>query len=77
MVLDVPASPTLAERRDGHCGQAEGVVKLAIGEQAAVRSDPRTIEFELDPAVEGDPKRLLPFTRRVRHPRPAPPPLSL
>ena len=58
----------LAERRDGHRGQAKGVVQLAIGQQAAVGGDPRTVEFQLDPAVEGDPKRFLPFTRRVRHP---------
>ena len=77
MVPDVPAAPPLAECRGGHRGQAKGIVQLAIGEQAAVGGDPRTVEFELDPAVEGDPKRLLPFTRRVRHPGPAPPPLSL
>ena len=77
MVPDVPATPPLAECRGGHRGQAEGVVQLAVGEQAAVRGDPRTVELELDAAVEGDPKRLLRFTRRVRHPRPAPPPLSL
>ena len=72
-VANVLSAPTLAERRGGHRGQAEGVVQLAIGEQAAVRGDPSTMEFELDPAVEGDPKRwLLGFTRRVRHPGPAP-----
>ena len=77
MVPDVPAAPPLAECRGGHRGQAKGVVQLAIGEQAAVRSDPCTVEFELDPAVEGNPKRLVRFTPRVRHSRPNLPPLSL
>ena len=33
-------------------GKAEGVVELAVGEQAAIRGDPSTMELELDPAVE-------------------------
>jgi hypothetical protein len=28
------------------------------------------VELELDPAVEGDPQRLIRFTRRIRHPAP-------
>ena len=79
-VPDVPAAPPLGECRSGHRGQAEGVVQLAIGEQAAVRGDPRTVELQLDPAVEGDPKRrLLGFTRRVPtipHPSVVPNPLK-
>jgi hypothetical protein len=36
------------------------------------------VEFQLDPAVKGDPnRRLFGFTRRVRHPGLAPLPLSL
>jgi hypothetical protein len=70
------AAPPLAESCHSHVSQAEGIIQLAVGEQAAVRSDPRTVELELDPAVEGNPKRLVRFTRRVRHPRPAPPALS-
>ena len=70
--------PPLAELRGGHRGQAEGVVQLAIGEQPTVRGDPSTMEFQLDPAVEGDPeRRLFAFTRRVRHSGLAPLPLSL
>ena len=73
----LPRRPSASARR-GHRGQAEGVVQLAIGEQPAVRGDPSTMEFQLDPAVEGDPeRRLLGFTRRVRHSGLAPPPLSL
>ena len=77
MVPDVPAAPPLAECRSAHRGQAKRVVQLAIGEQAAVRSDPGTVELELDPAVEGNPKRLVRFTGRVRHSGPTPPVPSL
>jgi hypothetical protein len=49
----------------------ESVVQLAVGEEAAIAGDPSTVELELDPAVEGDAKRLFRFTRRVRHPAPA------
>ena len=71
MVPDVPSTPTLAEGRCGHRGQIEHIVQLAIGEQAAVRGDPRPVELELDAAVEGDPeRRLLGFTRRIRHDQP-------
>ena len=76
MVADVLATTTLAEGRCGHRGQVEHIVQLAVGEQSAVGGDPRTVELELDAAVEGDPKRPVRFTRRVRHPRPAPSPLS-
>ena len=56
-MANVLSAPTLAKSRGGHRGQAEEIVQLAISEQAAVRGDPRTVEFQLDPAVEGDPKR--------------------
>ena len=58
-------------------GQAEGVVQLAVGEQAAVGGDPGAVELELQAAVEGDPQGLFRFTRRVRHPAPARPLLCL
>ena len=54
-VANVLSTPPLGEGRSGHRGQAEHVVQLAVGEQAAVRGDPRPVELELDPAVEGDP----------------------
>jgi hypothetical protein len=69
-VADVRPAPTLGEGGCGRRGQAEGVVQLAVGEQAGVGSDPRPVEFELEAAVEGDPERLFRFTRRVRHPAP-------
>jgi hypothetical protein len=54
--------------------QPKHVVEFPIGKQTAVGGDPGTVELELDPAVEIDPKRLLlRFTHRVRHDRPAQP----
>src|SRR3954451_6514228 len=50
-VADVLAAPAFGEGRGGRRGQAEGVVQLAVGEQAAVGGDPSTVEFELQPAV--------------------------
>ena len=68
-VPDVPPAPPFRESRHAHRGQVEGVVQLTVGEQAAVRGDARTVEFELDAAVERDPQRgSFGFTRRVRHP---------
>jgi hypothetical protein len=69
---DVPAPPALGEGRSGHRRQAEGVIQLAVGEQATVRGDARAVELELESAVERDPKWRLPgFTRHVRHRTPA------
>jgi len=77
-VANVLSAPTLGKSQRGYRGQAEGVVQLAIGEQPTIRGDPSAMEFQLDPAVEGDPeRRLFAFTRRVRHSGLAPPPLSL
>jgi hypothetical protein len=70
-VPDVLAAPSLSQDRGGRRGQAEGVVQLAVGEQAAIRGDPGAVELELQAAVEGDPQGLFRFTRRVRHPAPA------
>jgi hypothetical protein len=66
-VPDVLATPALGDSRHGHRGQAEGVVQLAVGEQAAIRGDPGAVELELEAAVEGDPQGFFRFTRRVRH----------
>ena len=77
LVPDVLAAPALGEGRGGRHGQAEGVVQLAVGEQAGVRGDARAVELELEAAIEGDPKRLFRFTRRVRHPAPVRTPLCL
>jgi hypothetical protein len=60
-----------ARHRRGRRGQAEGVVQLAVGEQAGVGGDPGAVELELEAAVERDPQGFVGFTRRVRHPAPA------
>jgi hypothetical protein len=54
---DVLAAPALGEGRGGRRGQAEGIVQLAVGEQAAIGGDPGAVELELEAAVEGDPER--------------------
>ena len=70
LVARVLATAAVEELRDRHVGEPEGVVQLAVGEQTAVRGDPRAVEFELDPAVEsGSQRGLFGFTRRVPHDR--------
>jgi hypothetical protein len=54
-VPDVLPAPALSEARGGQRGQAEDVVQLAVGEEAAVGGDPGAVEFELQAAVEPDP----------------------
>ena len=76
-VPDVPPAPPLGKHRRGRRGQAEGVVELAVGEQAGVGGDPGAVELELQAAVERDPQGFVGFTRRVRHPAPAKPLLCL
>jgi hypothetical protein len=76
-VADVLPVPAFGESRYAHRGQIEGVVQLTVGEQAAVRGDRCPMELELEPAVEGNPQRLLRFTRRVRHNQPIRPLLCL
>jgi hypothetical protein len=74
---DVLAAPAFSERRGGRRGQAEGVVQLAVGEQAGVGGDLCSVELELQAAVEGDPQRLFGFTRRIPHSAPIRPLLCL
>ena len=40
----------------GHLSQAEGIVKLPVGEQPTVRGDLGTVEFKLQSTVKNDPK---------------------
>lgn len=77
-MANVLSTPTLGKSQRGHRGQIEHIVQLAIGEQSAIGGDPRPVELELEPAVEGDPERwLLGFTRRIRHDQPISPLLCL
>ena len=51
-------------------GQFKRVIELAVGEQAGVRADLAAVKFQLQAAVEIDPKkRRFRFTHRVRHDR--------
>ena len=70
-MANVFAAPALGEGGGGRRGQAEGVVQLAIGEQAGVGGDPGAVELELEAAVERDPQgRSLasPVTSAIQHP---------
>jgi hypothetical protein len=69
-VPSVLPTPAFGKSRHAHRGQIEGIVQLAIREQAGVGGDLRPVELELEAAVESDPERLFRFTRRVRHPAP-------
>ena len=54
---------------DSH--QAEGVIKLTIGQQARVGGDARTVELELEAVVEIESQSIgLRFTRWLHHRRP-------
>jgi hypothetical protein len=67
-VPSVLPAPAFRESRHARRGQVEGVVQLAVGEQAAIRGDPGTVKFELQAAVERDPQGwFFGFTRRIRH----------
>jgi hypothetical protein len=54
VVVELGAS-ALGKGRGGHGGEAEGVVRLAVGEQAGVGGDPGPVELELEVAAERDP----------------------
>jgi len=65
---NVAAAPAVAEHGHSQIGEAESVVQFAIGDQATVGRNARTMKLELDPAVETEPqRRLAAFTLRVRH----------
>jgi hypothetical protein len=51
-VACVPATAAVEQLCDRDVGEPEGIVEFTVGEQAAVGSDPGTVEFELDPAIE-------------------------
>ena len=54
--------------RDGH--QAERVIKLAIGQQSGIGGDTRTVELQLETAVEIETESIgIRFTRWMRHHR--------
>ena len=66
----VLAAAAIEQLGDRDIGQPKRIIEFAVGEQAAVGGDPGAVKFELDPAVEIDPKRLrCRFTHRIRHDR--------
>jgi hypothetical protein len=70
LVARVPTTAPVEQFSDRHVGEPEGVVELAVGEQAAIGGDPGAVELELDPAVENGPQReLFGFTRCAPHVR--------
>ncbi len=55
-VATVPAGPAVGQHLPGHLGQAEGIIEFTEGEQPGVGRDLGTVEFQLQAAVESDPK---------------------
>jgi hypothetical protein len=70
-VAPVPPGAGIGEHLGRHRREAECVVEFTEREQAGVGGDGRAVEFELQPAIEGDPQpRPRRFTRRLVHPPP-------
>jgi hypothetical protein len=70
LVACVPATAAVEQLCDRDVGEPEGIIEFTVREQADVGSDPGTVEFKLDPAIEnGSQRRLFGFTRRVLHDR--------
>ena len=66
----VLATTAFRQRRPRHIGQPERVIQFAVSEPSGVGGDPAAVEFQLQAAVEINPKRnLIRFTRWVFHPR--------
>ena len=64
----VLAGTAILENTLGHLSQAEGIVKLPVGEQPGIRGDLGTVEFKLQSTVKNDPKApRFRFTHRVCH----------
>ena len=65
-VPTVLAGPAVSQDITRQYGQAQGIVEFAVGEQAGVGCDPRTVELQLQPSVETGPKwAAIRFTLRV------------
>lgn len=68
IVASIPARATVNQvlLRDGN--QAECVIEFAIGQQAGIGSDTRTVELQLEASVEIEPQSIgFGFTRWLRH----------
>jgi hypothetical protein len=64
----VPARASINQILPRDLHQSEGIVQLAIGQQAGVGGDIGAVELELQSAVEIEPRSVqFRFTRWVRH----------
>ena len=67
----VLAGPQVGQHLSGYLGQAKGIVQFPEGEQPGIRRDPRTMELQLEAAVESDPQiARFQFTRHKLHAQP-------
>ena len=74
----VPAGPAVSENFARQCRQPEGVIVFAIGEQASIAGYPRSVELQLQAAVETGPKWVaIRFTLWVPHPSRPPSDINL
>jgi len=65
-VADVVAGPEVKQVSGNQLRQSRRIIKIAIGEKTGVRTDPRSVELQLDGAVESEPQRVLAcFTHEV------------
>ena len=65
-VPPVLAGTAVLENSPGNLGQAKGIIKLPISQQPAVRGDLGPVKFQLQAAVEIDPKSV-PFRLATLH----------
>ena len=71
IVATVPTRAAINQvlARDNH--QTQRVIEFAIGQQAGIGGDARTVELQLEATVETGPQGIgLRFTRRLNHLRP-------
>ena len=65
-VPDIPSPPAVGQNTVRHCGQVEGIVEFAIGEETGVRGDARAVELQFQSAVKTGPKwAVIRFTLQV------------
>src|SRR5262249_21666083 len=58
-VLGVLPGPGILQAARRRAGQAEGVIEFPVGEESGVTGDGRTVELQLDLAVEVNPHRVI------------------
>ena len=58
-MADVVAGPEVKQVSRNRLRQPRRIIKITIGEKTGVRTDPRSVELQLDGAVESEPQRVL------------------